>query len=109
MLLMAVAKRNARVLMESDEIIIHCYRKPIRIMLDPGKNHPRYERDWLLGWICQGESRTPILKKYPDAKIVAKSKSYPNQANENAAEKSKWSDDFVPRNERNIYYLLSQI
>ncbi|WP_041661564.1 hypothetical protein [Acaryochloris marina] len=61
--------------MERVEIIIRYYRKPIRVMVDPGKNHPRYERDWLLGWICQGESRTPVLKKYPDAKIVSKQKT----------------------------------
>lgn len=58
--------------MESDEIIIRCYRKPIPVMVDPGGNHPQHERDLLLGWICQGENRSPILQNFPDTRIVAK-------------------------------------
>ncbi|QUY45986.1 hypothetical protein [Acaryochloris marina] len=61
--------------MEQDEIIIRYYRKPIRVMVDPGKNHPRYESDLLFGWICQGKARRPVLQKFPDAEIVAKSKA----------------------------------
>lgn len=66
--------------MEPDEIIIRYYRKPIRVMVDPGKNHPRYERDWLLGWICQGEAKSPVLKNFPNAEIVAKSNTSPTPA-----------------------------
>lgn len=60
--------------MERDEIIIRYYRKPMRVMVDPGKNHPRYERDVLLGWICQGGCRSPVLQKFSKAEIVAKAK-----------------------------------
>ncbi|WP_299405404.1 hypothetical protein [Acaryochloris sp. IP29b_bin.148] len=61
--------------MESDEIIIRYYCPPKPVMVDPGKSHPCYERDLLLGWICQGESKKPVLKEFPDAEIVAKGKS----------------------------------
>lgn len=58
--------------MEHDEIIIRYYLKPIRVMVDPGKNHPRHERDLLLGWIHQGGRKSPVLKSFPNAKIMAK-------------------------------------
>ncbi|BDM83105.1 hypothetical protein AM10699_59660 (plasmid) [Acaryochloris marina MBIC10699] len=60
--------------MESDEIIIRCYCPPKPVMVDPGRSHPCYEPDLLLGWICQGESKKPVLKKFPDVEIVAKVK-----------------------------------
>lgn len=60
--------------MDSDEIVIRYYSKPIPVMVDPGKSHQHYERDLLLGWICQGESRKPVLKKFPKAELVAKVK-----------------------------------
>ncbi|ABW33314.1 hypothetical protein [Acaryochloris marina] len=60
--------------MESDEIIIRYYHQPKPVMVDPGKSHPCYEPDLLLGWICKGDSKKPVLKKFPDAEIVAKVK-----------------------------------
>ncbi|KAI9129359.1 hypothetical protein ON05_035130 (plasmid) [Acaryochloris sp. CCMEE 5410] len=60
--------------MESDEIIIRYYCPPMPVMVDPGMSHSSYEPDILLGWICQGEHRWPVLQKFPDAEIVAKSK-----------------------------------
>lgn len=60
--------------MKHDEIIIRYYSKPIPVMVDPGKSHPCYERDLLLGWIYQGKTRNPVLKKFPNAEIVAKVK-----------------------------------
>lgn len=61
--------------MNSEEIIIRYYSKPIPVKVDPGEHHPNYERDLLLGWVCQGSSRRPVLQKFPNAKIVAKAKS----------------------------------
>ncbi|MGR3279315.1 hypothetical protein ACSYAD_30070 [Acaryochloris marina NIES-2412] len=61
--------------METEEIIIRYYRKPIPVMVDPGQNHRRHEHDLLLGWICQGNDRSPVLKNFPNAEIVAKAKS----------------------------------
>lgn len=61
-----------RVLMDSEEMIIRYHIKPIPVMVDPGKHHPRYERDLLLGWICEGHCKRPILRKFLKAKIVAK-------------------------------------
>ena len=58
--------------MERDEIIIRYYLKPIPVMVDPGKHRPRHERDLLLGWVCEGKGRRPILKSFPNAEIVAK-------------------------------------
>lgn len=58
--------------MASEEIIIRYYSKPILVMVDPGKGHPSYERDMLLGWVCQGKCRKPVLQKFPNAEIVAK-------------------------------------
>lgn len=58
--------------MDSEEIIIHYFKKPIPVMVDPGKDHPCYERDVLLGWICQGDYKTPVLKNFPDAEIKSK-------------------------------------
>lgn len=63
--------------MDADEIIIRYYIEPISVMVDPGKNHPKYERDLLLGWICQGGCRSPVLQKFPNAEIVAKNKAQP--------------------------------
>lgn len=61
--------------MGSEEIIIRYYRKPLPVMVDPGKNHPQHEPDLLLGWICQGKDRSPVLKSFPNAVIVAKTKA----------------------------------
>ncbi|MGR3279631.1 hypothetical protein ACSYAD_31700 [Acaryochloris marina NIES-2412] len=58
--------------MESDEIIIRYYRQPIPVMVDPGQNHRRHERDLLLGWIYQGGHKSPVLNSFPNARIVAK-------------------------------------
>lgn len=69
-----VVAHKASLSMKSEEIIIHCFPKPIRVIVDPGKHHPRYEQDELIGWICQGEGRAPVLKKYPGAKIMSKEK-----------------------------------
>ncbi len=60
--------------MEQNEIFIRYYSKPIPVMVDPGRSHPCYERDLLLGWIYQGKTRNPVLKKFPNAEIVAKLK-----------------------------------
>ena len=57
---------------KSEEIIIRYYRKPIHVMVGPGKRHPRHEHDLLLGWVCEGKGRRPILKSFPNAEIVAK-------------------------------------
>lgn len=59
--------------MDSEEIIIRYYSKPIPVMVDPEKDHPSYERDMLLGWVCQGRCKRPVLQKFPNAEIVAKS------------------------------------
>ena len=66
---------KARTPMESGEIIIRYYRKPIPVMVDPGNNHPQHEHDLLLGWIHQGGHNSPVLKSFPPAKIVAKVKT----------------------------------
>ncbi|QUY44810.1 hypothetical protein [Acaryochloris marina] len=58
--------------MEAEEIIIRYYGKPIPVMVDPGKNHPRHERDLLLGWIDKEGHKSPVLKSFPNAKIMAK-------------------------------------
>lgn len=58
--------------MASEEIIIRYYSTPIPVMVDPGKGHPSYERDMLLGWVCQGRGKRPILQKFSNAEIVAK-------------------------------------
>ena len=60
--------------MDSEEITIRYYSKPIPVMVDPGKHHSRYERDLLLGWICQGECKSPVLQKFSSGEIVAKAK-----------------------------------
>lgn len=72
MLLIGVAAIKARTPMESDEIIIRCYLNPVPVMVDPGRHHSRYERDVLLGWICQGDYKMPVLKTFPGAEIKAK-------------------------------------
>ena len=57
---------------ESEEIIIRYYLDPVPVMVDPGKNYPNNERDLLLGWICEGKGRRPVLKKFPNAKLMNK-------------------------------------
>lgn len=69
-----VVARKTSLLMDPEEIIIRYYSEPIPVMVDPGKHHPRYEPDFLLGWICQGRCKTPVLQKFSSGEIVAKAK-----------------------------------
>ncbi|WP_261892375.1 hypothetical protein [Acaryochloris marina] len=60
--------------MDSEEITICYYSEPIPVMVDPGKHHPRYEPDLLLGWICEGSCKRPVLQEFSSGRIVAKAK-----------------------------------